>query len=189
MATKGGSGRTARRPARAKRRPAPAFAPAFAAQTSAASARELLLFELQRARVTLSAALQGMGAAAAAQPLGPGRWTSHEVVLHLIARDQARLDEFEAVRAGGPASWAELDAAGMAAVNEAHLAPLRRQSWDEALRRLQVTRERLMAALLAVPGEPAGVWDPAHPFGAMLRALPKHDRHHAEQIKLARISS
>ena len=73
------------------------------------------------------------------------------------------------------------------ALQPVHLGPLRPLSWDEAVRLLQATREQLMSALISVSSYPAEMWTDAHPFGAMLRALPVHDRHHAEQIKKARI--
>jgi hypothetical protein len=165
------------------------FTPAFAAQKQAASARDLLLFELQRARVAVHSALKGMGAGSALQPIAPGKWSPHEIVLHLVARDQARLDEFDTVLAGAAPSWALFGPADWPGVNEGHIAPLRSLSWDEAVQRLAATRERLLAALLAVPSEPAGVWAAGHAFGAMLLGLPDHDRHHAQQIQQARITS
>ena len=110
-------------------------------------------------------------------------------MLHLAVRDRVRLEEFDTALAGGQVSWKGLEGEAMAAVNESHLAPLRAHSWEDALRLLQATREQLVSALVAVPAEPAGVWLPEHPFGAMLHRLPEHDRHHAEQIKDARISS
>ncbi len=169
--------------------PAKPFTPAFAAQRQAASARDLLLFELQRARVAVHAALKGMGAGSALQPIAPGKWSPHEIVLHLVARDQARLGEFDAVLAGAAPSWALFGPADWPGVNEGHIAPLRALSWDEAVQRLTATRERLLAALLAVPPEPAEVWGAGHVFGAMLLGLPDHDRHHAQQIQQARITS
>ena len=177
------SARTARR----SRKAAPIAAAAFAPQKSGASARELVLFELERARVAVIAAIQGLGAGAE-RPVGPGKWSPREIVLHLAVRDRVRLDEFDAIRGGTPASWAHLDAVAMVAVNEAHLAPLRRHSWDDAVRLLERTRAELLAALHAVPAEPAEVWGEAHPFGAVLRALALHDRRHADQIKNARIA-
>src|SRR5207244_5029675 len=52
-----------------------------------ASSRQQLLFELMRARVGVRAALQGIGAAAAAVPLRAGGWTVRETALHLLSRD------------------------------------------------------------------------------------------------------
>lgn len=178
------------RAARAARpgKAAKAFTPAFAAQRAEANARDLLLFELQRARVSVNAALQGLSGGSAMRPIAEGKWSPHEIVLHLAVRDRVRLEEFDAVLAGAPRSWAGIDDATMAALNEAHLAPLRTLSWDEALRLLHTTREQLMAALVAVPAERTDVWSETHPFGAMMRSLPDHDRHHAEQIKTARVA-
>ena len=176
--------RTARRSSKA----APVVPPAFAPQKSGASAKELVLFELERARVAVTAAIQGLGAAGAARPIAPGKWSPREIVLHLAVRDRVRLDEFDAMRGGTPASWAHLDAAAMVAVNEAHLAPLSGHAWADAVRLLERTRDELLAALLAVPAEPADVWSEAHPLGATLRALAPHDRRHAEQIKNARVA-
>lgn len=182
--------RTAARKPAAKRAARPRkFVPAFAAQRAQADARELLLFEIQRARVAVMAALQGLSAGTAMRPMAPGKWSIHETVLHLAVRDRVRLDEWASLLAGRRASWADVhDRAALAAINDAHLAPLRALSWDEALRLLATTRDELMAALQAVPAEPADVWSPSHPFGAVLHALPPHDRKHAEQIKTARVA-
>lgn len=180
----------ARRPA-SQRRPAtqaaPEFTPAFEPQRQVANPKELLLFDMQRARVTVMAAIQGLTAPTADRPTAPGKWSVREIVLHLIVRDRVRLDEFDSVLGGQPASWIGLDDAAMARVNELHLGPLRPLSWEEAVRLLQATREQLVATLVSVPSHPAELWTEAHPFGAMMLALPRHDRHHAEQIKNARI--
>jgi hypothetical protein len=175
------------RTARPSRKAAPVPPAAFALQASGASAKELVLFELERSRVAVVAAIQGLGAGAR-RPVGPGKWSPREIVLHLAVRDRVRLEEFDAIRGGTPASWAHLDTEAMVAVNEAHLAPLRRLSWDDAVRLLERTRAELLAALHAVPAEPADVWGGEHPFGAALRALAPHDRKHADQIKNARIA-
>ena len=63
---------------------------AFARQQSGASEKERVLFELERARVAVTAAIQGLGAAAADRPVAPGKWTVREIVLHLVVRDRAR---------------------------------------------------------------------------------------------------
>ncbi|HEV2104630.1 MAG TPA: DinB family protein, partial [Candidatus Eisenbacteria bacterium] len=161
---------------------------AFAAQRRDADARGLVLFELQRARVAVLAAIQGLGAGSVDRPIAPGKWSPREIVLHLAVRDQVRLDEFDAILGGSAPSWAALTEAAMAEANERHLEPLRARSWDEAVRLLQGTRQRLLERVLAVPAEPEAVWTAAHPFGAMLRALPDHDRHHAAQVRNARLA-
>lgn len=178
-----------RQPYRDTRPPqrAPEFQPAFEPQRTGANPKEILLFEMQRARVAVMAAIQGVTASTADRPTAPGKWSVREIVLHLIVRDRVRLDEFAPVLGGRAPSWTGLDDGAMARVNELHLGPLRPLSWEEAVRLLQATREQLVAALVSVPSHPAELWTEAHPFGAMLHALPRHDRHHAEQIKAARI--
>lgn len=165
----------------------PEFQPAFEPQRTGANPKEILLFEMQRARVAVMASIQGMTAPVADRPTAPGKWSVREIVLHLIVRDRVRLDEFAPVLGGRVPSWTGLDEGAMARVNELHLGPLRPLSWEEAVRLLQATREQLVAALVSVPSHPAELWTEAHPFGAMMHALPRHDRHHAEQIKAARI--
>jgi uncharacterized damage-inducible protein DinB len=164
------------------------FSPAFAPQRAAASPRDLLLFELARARASVQAAVQGLAGGSAERPLAPGKWTVREVALHLVARDEARLAEFDALAAGTPASWAGLDHAAMAPINAAHLEALRDLDWDRALRRLHTTRDALLARILALPAEPESRWLPDHALGRALHALVEHDRHHAAQIKHARIA-
>jgi hypothetical protein len=156
--------------------------PAFP-QSADGTARQRLMFELLRARTQVMAALQGLSAGSGEQRLAPGKWTVREVVLHLVARDRARLREMEAALLGRRGSWMGQNDAANAVMNETDLAPLRHHDWDQALRLLQSTRMQLMEALEAVPDEPAGVWLDTHPFGEMLHRLPSHDRHHAEALK------
>ena len=167
-----------------RRRKGPRVAPPPAfPQTAGASDKQRVLFRLVRARAQVLAAVQGLVVGAAAQPLGVGKWTAREVVLHLACRDRARLREFEPALRGVPVSWQDLDEAEMAVVNARELAGVSHLAWDEALRLLLSTRESLMEALDDVPEEPADVWEPGHAFGWMLDVLPKHDEHHARQIK------
>jgi hypothetical protein len=169
-----------------RRAPTP-VPPAFAVQRAGATAREHLLFELQRARASVKAAIQGLPAGAAMQPIAPGKWSPFEIVLHLSERDRVRLEEFARTLAGQPRTWAGIEDPEMAPVNEAHLAPLRAHTWDEAMRRLDSLREELSQRLLQVPAQPDDVWQRGHAFGDMMWGLPEHDRHHAEQIKRVRI--
>ena len=178
--------RSLRRSTIPRRAPAP-VQPAFAVQRAGASARENLLFELQRARASVKAAIQGLPAAAAMQPIAPGKWSTFEIVLHLSERDRVRLEEFARTLAGQPRTWAGIEDPEMAPVNEAHLAPLRAHTWDEAVRRLDSLREELLQRLFQVPAQPDDVWQHGHAFGDMMWGLPDHDRHHAEQIKRVRI--
>jgi hypothetical protein len=169
-------------------RPAPApVPPAFAVQRAGASAREHLLFELQRARASVKAAIQGLSMGAAMQPIAPGKWSPFEIVLHLSERDRVRLEEFGRTLGGQPRTWAGIEDPEMRPVNEAHLAPLRAHTWDEAVRRLDSLREELLQRLFQIPAQPDDVWQHGHAFGDMMWGLPDHDRHHAEQIKQARI--
>ncbi len=158
---------------------------AFAPQRAGASEKELLLFELQRARVALVAAIKGIGSHVADRPIAEGKWSPRELVLHCAVRDRVRIEEFDAVLGGEPVSWAGLDDRAMALENERHLSALRHLAWDEAVTLLQKTRDELMQRLLSVPA--GAQWGAAHPFGGMLRMLPPHDRKHAEQIQHARI--
>jgi hypothetical protein len=185
------------RPARAKRsgpaarsrvprprRPGPTVpvAPAFP-QRHGASDGQLVRFDLLRARTTVLAAIAGLSPAAAETPLAPGKWSTRQTVLHLIARDQARLRELEATLRGVPASWRDFDHAVMAGINDGAVARPGHLSWPEAVRVLHSTRQQLMEELESIPDEPAERWSEEHPFGWMIRALPVHDRHHADIIK------
>lgn len=163
------------------------FAPtAFAAQRAGAATRDLMLFELVRARAAVKAALQGLASGRASQPIAPGKWSLLEIVLHLSERDRVRLEEFERLHAGLAPSWRGMSADQIAAMNEAHLAPLRAHTWDEALRRMDSLRDELMERLARVPAN-EDVWRKGHAFADTMGHLAPHDRHHAQQIKLARI--
>jgi hypothetical protein len=149
--------------------------------------RDQLLLELQRARASVKAAIQGLSSANAGRPIAPGKWSPLEIVLHLGERDRVRLEEFARTLGGQPRTWAGVPDAVQAGVNEAHLAPLRAHSWDDAVRRLDALREALLLRLHEVPALPDDVWHRTHAFGDMMWGLPEHDRHHAEQLKRARI--
>jgi hypothetical protein len=161
--------------------------PAFSAQRAGASAREELLFELQRARASVKAATQGLASGHAERPIAPGKWSIKEIVLHLGERDRVRLEEFGRALGGQPRSWAGISDEDQVAVNEVHLAPLRAHTWDEAVRRMDSLREQLLHRLSQLPAQPDDVWQRGHAFGDMMWGLPEHDRHHADQIKLARL--
>ena len=72
-----------------------------------------------------------------------------------MTRDQARLREMESTLRGQPASWNGLSDAAMDAVNAGALAAIAHHDWDESLRLLELTRERMLDAVESVPDEPA----------------------------------
>jgi len=169
-------GKAAKAPPRPERRATVTSAPG-------ASPKQRILFELVRARAAVHAAIQGVIAGVAEQPLGEGKWNTREMVLHLCARDRVRLREFEAMLRGTPASWFGVEGEAMDRINAEDLAALSHLAWDDSVRLLSATRQMLMEAVEGVPEQPADVWSPEHPFGWMLNGLPPHDRHHAEIIK------
>jgi hypothetical protein len=114
-----------------------------------------------------------------AQASGPTR----ETILHLVNRDQIRLREMEGALRGVPPSWRGDDPVRQAQVNEEDLAPLRKLSWENAVRLLLTTRQELMEAVESVPEHPEDVWHETHPLGWMFERLPPHDVHHADIIK------
>ena len=98
-----------------------------------------------------------------------------------------RLEEFRRTLSGQPRTWAGISEAEQDAQNEQHLGPLRAFTWDSAVRRMDSLREQLLLRLHEVPALPDDVWQRGHAFADMLWGLPEHDRHHAEQIKRARL--
>lgn len=168
-----------------KPRPAPAAPPAFP-QREGASGRQLLIFELLRARAHVLAAIQGLTAAVAEQPLGGGRWTIREAVLHLHVWDLEWERALEPALRGVRPAWMDLGAAELDRLNAELLAPLRALPWDEGVRRLHSGWARLVETIESLPDEPVELWTKEHPMGETLALLPEHDHHHAEAIKRAR---
>lgn len=164
------------------RRPPPPPPPAFP-QTAGASPKQVYLFDLVRAHAAVLAAIQGLSAHAADQPMAEGKWSVRLTVIHLIARDRARLHEIDAAVLGRRASWIGSNEEDWARVNAGEMAPLSSLSWDEALRLLQSTRQKVTEAVESIPEDPPQVWAPEHTLMEMLAGLPPHDRHHAEIIK------
>ncbi|MEO5618864.1 MAG: DinB family protein [Candidatus Eisenbacteria bacterium] len=150
---------------------------------SGAWTRARVISALATARAGLLEAITGLTPREAEKAMSPGKWNVRETVLHLVARDRARLTEMEAVAAGAPASWQAHPPEDFARLNAEELAPLRTHSWDQALAMLDATRRELQERLAAVPEEPTALWQPAHPFGWMMEALYEHDRHHAQWIR------
>mgnify|MGYP003694153951 CR=1 FL=1 len=70
--------------------PAPSFP-----QRQGASPKQLVMFEIVRARAAVLGAIQGLTAGSANQPMDGGKWSVRETVLHLVTRDQARMREAE----------------------------------------------------------------------------------------------
>ena len=166
--------------------PRPAPEPDSAKAPSDGSAKQRMLFELVRSRAAVKAALRGLEAEAAERPMGEGKWSVREIVLHLCLRDRARIRELESTLRGETHSWANVSREEQDRQNAEDLAPLEQVEWEEALRLLGSTRHALREALESVPAEPSEVWTPDHPFGRMLLGLPPHDVHHAEVITLWR---
>ncbi len=166
------------------RLPAP---PAFAGAKAGASARELVLFELVRARVAVHAALQGLTEASANVPMAPGRWSPRQVALHLVSWDREAILLLEAAYARD--ARPTFDRAQLEVINAAGLARLEHHSWEEAWRLLHEARDDLRAALETIPDEPAQVWSEEHAVGWLARFIAWHDRHHADALKAARIAT
>jgi hypothetical protein len=158
--------------------------PPFAGATAGASVKELALFELVRARVAFTAAIQGLEPASAERPTAPGKWSPREMTLHLAYWDREVLRHLEAAwRDGIKMPFSHDDVLER---NPIGVAELSHHDWESAKRLLQANRERLVEALQSIPEEPAGMWGRGHPLGDILRILTHHDRHHADAIKAAR---
>lgn len=166
------------RPRRPRTPPPPAFQ-----QTAGASPKQVYLFELVRARAAVLAAIQGLTAASADRPMAEGKWSVRLTIIHLIARDRARLAEMDAALMGRRASWIGSQEDDWARRNAEEMAPLSSMSWDEAVRLLQTTRQKVTEAIESIPEDPPDVWAPGHPLMEMLAGLPPHDRHHADIMK------
>lgn len=142
-----------------------------------------LLAALAVARADVHDAIRGLSAAEAERPMGEGKWSAREVILHLGIRDRVRLEEWNAALAGRPVSWQPLDKHAMVKVNRETLEPVASLEWDTAVRVMDETRRALLEKIEAVPDEPREKWRTEHAFGWMLDALPRHDHHHAQGIR------
>jgi hypothetical protein len=154
----------------------------FSGAKATATTKELALFRLERARVAVSAAIQGMTAGVANRPLAPGKWSVRQLVLHLARWDREVLARYlEPAAARG--QRARIGHSELESMNKEAIAGHDHLDWEEARRLMQSARERLWAALESIPSEPAGTWLPDHAVGDLVEELTSHDRHHAETIK------
>ena len=145
--------------------------------------RARVISALASARAELLDAISGLTPRDAERAMGQGKWNARETVLHLVARDRARLSEWDAVAAGAAPTWRDHQAAEDAQRNAREVGELRGHSWDQALALLDATRRELQERLAMVPEQPSAIWQPEHPFGWMMEALHLHDRHHAGAIR------
>ena len=174
----------AERPARKpKKLDAPKPRP-FAGAMENASAKDLAIFDLVRARVEVQAAIQGLQAGPADRPVDSGKWSPREIVLHLHYWDREMLPYVE--RAWRHDERPPHTKDQILTENGSLLAELGHHDWDEARRLLQHSREQFLEALQSVPEEPAEMWSSEHALGWLIRILSHHDRHHAAVLKDAR---
>lgn len=145
--------------------------------------RAKVISALMTSRAALLEAIAGLTPREAEKPMGMGKWNVRETLLHIVARDQARLTEMDAVAAGTPASWQAHGPAEYARLNAEELAPLRVNSWDQALALLDSARREVQEKITTYPETPIEFWQPTHSFGWMMEALHLHDRHHAQAIR------
>jgi hypothetical protein len=183
--------RRARRPALAiVRRPAPRRKRAprpsrpFEGALASASAKDLALFDLVRARVEIHAAVQGMAPASADTPIAEGKWSPRQILLHLHYWDREMLPWVE--RAWQQNRRPPHTMEQILSENEAAQVALSDQDWESTRRLMQQSREELLEALQSLPEEPAERWSSEHALGWLVRLLAHHDRHHAAKIKEAR---
>jgi len=168
-----------RKAAKAAPKPRP-----FAGAIENASAKDLAIFDLVRARVEVQAAIQGLQPGSAEQPVDAGKWSPREILLHLHYWDREMLPYLE--RAWRHDERPPHTREQILAENQAFLGELGPHDWDEARRLMQHSRETLLEELQSVPEEPAEMWSSEHALGWLIRILSHHDRHHAAVIKNAR---
>jgi Protein of unknown function (DUF664) len=160
----------------------------FAAAKVGASAKDLALFGLERARVAVHAALQGLGAGAAERPIAPNKWSPRQLVLHLAFWDREIVQKYlEAAAARN--QRADIRRSRLDAMNAAGVAGLEHHDWEAAKRLLQSTHEDLWDALDSIPADPEQLWSPGHAVGELVDEVTRHDRHHADIIKRWRAES
>jgi len=150
---------------------------------SGAWTRARVISALATARAALIEAIGGLTPREAEKAMSPGKWNVRETVLHVVARDRARLAEMDAALEGTPASWQANRPEDDTRMNAEGLATLRGHTWDQALALLDSSRREVQERLAAVPEEPVERWQPSHPFGWMMEALHQHDQHHAQIIR------
>lgn len=156
----------------------------FAGAMENASAKDLAIFDLVRARVEVQAALQGLQSDSANRPVDEGKWSPREIVLHLHYWDREMLPYVE--RAWRHDERPPHTHDQILTENGSFLGELGHHDWDEARRLLQHSREQFLEALQSVPEEPAEMWSSEHALGRLIRILSHHDRHHAAVLKDAR---
>ena len=163
-----------------------AVVPAFASQRSHASLKQQVLFDLERGRVAVHAAIQGMTGGHADTPIAPGKWSPRQLVLHLAFWDRFVLNAIPfALHQNECPNYDDMD---LDAINAQGLLLYGEADWDEARRILDRTREELRMALAQIPPEPAHVWTREHALGKLVSGYEDHDRHHAAQIKTFRMA-
>jgi DinB family protein len=175
-------------PRKPRRRRSAVAVTEFAGAKAGASPKDLALFGLERARVALSAAIQGLSGGAADRPIAPGKWSVRQMVLHLAFWDREVLTRY-LEPAAARNQRAKIGHTELQTMNAAGVAGHDHLDWEAARRLLQSAREGIWDALESIPDEPAEVWSAEHAVGELVEELTSHDRHHAETIKRWRAES
>jgi hypothetical protein len=170
--------------ASATKKPASPRHKPFGGAIAGASAKDLALFDLVRARVEIHGAIQGMLAASAEVPVGEGKWNPRQIVLHLHYWDREMLPYVEPAYLHNQRPPHTKD--DILAENLSSQQDLAGHDWEVAKRLMQQSRESVIEALQSLPEEPAEMWSAEHALGWLIRILSHHDRHHAAVIKDAR---
>jgi hypothetical protein len=159
----------------------------FAGARANATRKDLALFELERARVAVQAAIQGLGLGAANDAISPGGWSARQIVLHLALWDRELMRRLEA--AASRNQRPDYEALEQGAMNAEGLGQFGHLDWEAAKRALQAAREKLFEEFTSVPAKPDEVWAESHAVGEMVRMLARHDRRYADIIKRFRAES
>lgn len=159
----------------------------FAGARANATRKDLALFELERARVAVQAAIQGLGLGAANDAISPGGWSARQIVLHLALWDRELLRRLEAAAARNQRP--DYEALELGAMNAEGLGQFGHLDWEAAKRALHAAREKLFEAFTSVPAKPDDVWAESRAVGEMVRVLARHDRRFADIIKRFRAES
>jgi hypothetical protein len=143
-------------------------------QSAGASSRQLVLFQLVRARARVLAALQGLTSSPTPRAGAPAASDVRELVSGMIAIDRSTRAEVESHVTGG---------ADRSAVPDTGVMTPESSSWDDLLRRLDTERQALIEAVERIPELPAEVWSSHHPVGERLASLSQSELEQADLIK------
>ena len=142
--------------------------------------KQEFLDQMLEQRLNVLKAAEGVSDDEMRQPMGEGKWSIKDTLGHLAAWEGEIVKAFEQKARGERPTIGDIT--DFEAFNQAEAKKRKDKSVEEIRAEFNATRERLLAAVNALPDE-GDVWSPERSTAKMLDVVIQHDKHHCKSIR------